>query len=35
MRTLVWFIYFWGYMLLHLSDLRRGTRALEDRKSVV
>ena len=29
MRTLVWFIYFWGYMLLHLSDLRRGTRALE------
>ena len=29
MRTLVWFIYFWGYMLLHLGDLRRGLRALK------
>ena len=29
MRTLVWFIYFWGYMLLHLPALRRGLKALE------
>ena len=29
MRTLVWFIYFWGYMLLHLPALCRGLKALE------
>ena len=29
MRTLIWFAYFWGYMLLHLPALRRGLKALE------
>ena len=29
MRTLIWFIYFWGYMLFHLPALRRGLKALD------
>lgn len=29
MRTLIWFIYFWGYMLLHLPTMHRGVKALK------
>lgn len=29
MRTLIWFVYFWGYMLIHLPVLHRGLKALE------
>lgn len=29
MRTFIWFVYFWGYMLLHMSALRRGLKALK------
>ena len=29
MRTLIWYCYFWGYMLIHLPMLRKGLRALE------
>lgn len=29
MRTFIWFVYFWGYMLLHMCDLHRGLKALK------
>lgn len=29
MRTLIWFVYFWGYMVFHLPALNRGLKALE------
>lgn len=29
MRTFIWFVYFWGYMLLHLPTMRRGLKALQ------
>lgn len=29
MRTLIWFIYFWGYMLLHTPALNKGMKALK------
>lgn len=29
MRTIIWFAYFWGYMLLHIPTLRRGEKALK------
>ena len=30
MRTFIWFVYFWGYMLLHLPTLNRGLKALKE-----
>ena len=29
MRTIVWFIYFWLYLLIKLPLLRRGLKALD------
>ena len=29
MRTFIWFVYFWGYMLIHLPAMNRGLRALK------
>ncbi len=29
MRTLIWFIYFWGYLLFHWPTLSRGLKALQ------
>lgn len=29
MRTLIWFVYFWGYLVLHLPTLHRGLKAME------
>ena len=30
LRTIVWFIYFWGYLIFHLPVLNRGLRALKN-----
>lgn len=29
MRTFIWFVYFWGYLLFHLPTLHRGMKALK------
>lgn len=29
MRTLIWYLYFWGYMLIHWPTLHKGLKALE------
>ena len=29
MRTLIWYLYFWGYMLIHWPTLHKGIKALE------
>ena len=30
MRTLIWFAYFWGYMIVHLPAMFRGMKALKN-----
>lgn len=30
LRTFVWFVYFWGYLLIHLPALHRGKKALKN-----
>ena len=29
MRTIIWFIYFWGYLLCKKGTMKQGLRALE------